>query len=104
MGGLVMTKARMPMPGPIGPMPYQENVTVIVLTDTTSQDEPEKRYYNNISSIEVNRNGDLLLWGSQGLTFPTYGWTAGSWVHYSVEEQPMPFRRMVYEDAEPEGE
>ena len=87
-------QVRIPMPGPIGPMPYpyQDVVTVEVMTDTVSRDEPEERLYEGITMIEVTSNGDLLLWGSQGLTFPSYGWTSGAWLAYTVKEKLMPLR------------
>lgn len=44
----------------------------------------ENKSFSNVSIVEVNRNGDLLIHTDECQTFATHGYTAGYWEQYSV--------------------
>ena len=44
----------------------------------------EDKSFDNVSMVEVNTNGDLLIYTDECQTFAAYGYTAGHWEEYSV--------------------
>ena len=77
-------EATMPGPGPVYP---RETFSVKVEVDAVSRDEPTEEVLYGITRIDINRNGDLLLFRQE--RFPSVGYTAGCWIKFEVLPERM---------------
>jgi hypothetical protein len=67
----------------IRPIQKKETFEVKVEFDSVTRDNPTTHVVSGVTTLDVNRNGDLLFY--QGESFPTVGYTAGVWVRYAVK-------------------
>ena len=85
MGGLVMAREAPAQDAMQEKRPQLEIYKVKVEVDRVSRDEPDTDLVSGVTHLEVNSNGDLLMYQEANRThIPSVGYTSGVWLTFEI--------------------